>query len=206
MAWECFWVVESNEVELWLRRYVSHDDADPPCPNGYHNDSALIGRAPRVMTEDGHWEAIPHEEYAGHPRWPTACPCGYQFTVDDHWQVNQEPIYHHRDRAGEWTQRGLPVGAVFDSHWFPDSWKGPDGRAITVVLPDLNVPPGQDARSHFWNVDGPASPGDGRLIEHAWTRHGDPDDLPSFSVTASIDARGSNYHGFLTNGVLTDPL
>lgn len=206
MAWPCFWVVESGEVELWLRRFVHIGDAEPPCPNGYHNDSALAGRVPRRMTDNGHWDSIDAAEFAGDPRWPTACPCGYRFTDDDHWQVNQEPIYHHRDRAGEWTQRELPVGAVFDSRWMPDEWKGPDGRAITVVLPDLCDGAGRDARSHFWNVDGPASPGDGKLIPHAWTRHGDPDNLPTFSVTPSIDARGSNYHGYLTAGMLVDPL
>lgn len=222
MTWPTFWVDQTDEVELSLRRYAR--DQEQPCPGGYHNVSVDIGRAaPALITDDGHidMDAIAPSNYAGDARWPTHCRCGYEFKAEDEWQVNQERIYRERGGAREWGQRDLPVGAVFDSWWMPDNWKHADGRAITVVLPDLRERDEHyvyDARGAFWNVDGPASHQEPDptpenperkktvLVPHAWTRQGDPDDLPNFSVTPSINAEGNNYHSYWTAGVLGDPL
>lgn len=221
MTWPCFWVDELPEVELSLRRYV-HSEGEP-CPSvwGYHNISVTIGRAPARVTADGHidMDAIDPGEYLGDERWPRHCPCGYEFKADDHWQVGQDRMYRERAGEREWSQETLPPGAVFDSWWMPQNWKHADGRAITVVLPDLREGREHyDARSSFWNFDGPAShrepdptPEDPErtktvLVPNAWTRHGDPNDLPSFSVTPSIDMPSNQYHSYLTNGVLGDPL
>lgn len=221
MTWPCFWVDEFGEVELSLRRYARSETE--PCPSawGYHNVYVVIGRAPARVTASGHidMDAISATEYLGDERWPRHCPCGYEFKADDEWQVAQERMYRQRGGSQEWGQQALPPGAVFDSWWVPDNWKHADGRAITVVLPDLRADIGRyDARGSFWNIDGPSSHQEADpqpenaehtksvLVLHAWTRQGDPDDLPNFSVTPSIDMPSNQYHSYLTNGVLGDPL
>lgn len=212
MAWPVFWVDETGEAELSLRRFTwSGNEELPLCADGsrFHDASVPIGRAPSARVEDehgGHWAAVPLEQYADDERWPTACSaCDYEFGPADERQVNQEQIYRRRDSGEEYPQRRLPTGALFDAWWAPQHWKGDDGRALTVVLPNLCEEASGDARVCFWNIDGPAT-GEGNFVLHAWQRHGDPDaDLASFSVSPSIDARGNCYHAHLTNGQLTDP-
>lgn len=193
MSWPCFWTERTGEAEVSLRRYT-----DAECPAGrYHNSSAAIGRRPLLLNTDGYVKVLPLENYAGHPLWPVACACGYIFADDDEWQVDQEPIYR-ADDGREWPHRSLPVGAMQDAAWLHGFGTGPDGIALVVVLP----PEAADTRSHWWHVDGPSRnngvPGPG------WTRTGDPRNPPSLSVTPSILT--PDYHGFLTNGILTDPL
>jgi hypothetical protein len=213
MPWPVFWVDETGECELSLRRFTwSSSEGIPPCTNGetFHDASVAIGRSTEIRVEDEHGghrtTAETVEQFEGDPRWPATCAlCPFEFRPEDQRQVNCEPLYRRRDTGEEYAQRRLPTGALFDSWWAPPDWRGPDGRALTVVLPDLCEGASGDARGNFWNFDGPAS-GDGHLTPHAWTRHGDPDaDLSTFSVTPSIDARGNCYHAHLTNGMLTDP-
>lgn len=202
MPWPVFWTTESGEVQQSLRRYTSSSDDAPDCAGGYHNASTVIGRAPLVRDDHGYLNVSgdmhPHDD----PRWPAACACGYVFTDADEWQLDQEPIYRRPDTGEEWTQRDLPAGAMFNAFWNPPDWCNlTDGLALTVVLP----PGSPDARSRFWNIDGPANSEATGLKPHAWTRTGDHLALPpTIDVNPSILV--TDYHGYLHAGVLTDPL
>jgi hypothetical protein len=73
--------------------------------------------------------------------------------------------------------------------WTADwmQWSGPDGHSLCVMTPGGE-----------WLIDGPARDDENR---RAWTRIGTP---PNITVKPSILMR--TYHGFLTNGVLSDSL
>jgi len=200
MTWTCIWTEETGEVDITLRRYSPSATVDPPCPGprSYHDASVVIGREPHRRSASGTLEAIFAEDYAGNAGWPVACGCGYVFVPEDEWQVNQEPIYRDPATGQEWGQQSLPVGAMYHAPWYGSLGMGADGIALTVALP----PERPDMRPNFWHVDGPSRnngvPGAG------WTRTGDPRNPPTLSVTPSILT--GDYHGYLTAGVLTDPL
>lgn len=196
MTWPCVWTERTGEAERSLRRY-SRDDVGCPQGGTYHNATVSIGRAPLQIDEQGYVEPLDVGEVLDRPDWPTACACGYVFTEDDDRQFNQEPIYRAAD-GREWPHESLPPGAMQDGFWLKPFAAGPDGIALVVVLP----PEKPDSRGTWWHVDGPSRnngvPGPG------WTRTGDPHDPPTLSVTPSILT--AEYRGFLTAGVLSDPL
>lgn len=201
MSWPCIWTEANGEADVTLRRARLDDKAPPVCTAGtYHQAVVVIGREPVRLSEEGAVRAIPDEEYAADERWPRACACGYEFRADDLFQVNQEPIYVEPATGRTWAQRSLPVGAMFDAPWYRPWGIGPDGIALMVVLP----PETADARTNFWHVDGPARNHEGGSKPNAWSRTGDPRNPPTLSVTPSIQS--GDYHGYLTAGVLTDPL
>jgi hypothetical protein len=81
---------------------------------------------------------------------------------------------------------------MWDAHWMPDVYKGHDGMALCVRLPNL----------HDWLIDGPSY--DGRDRGPGWTRTGIP---PRVTARPSIFSnQGAPYpwHGFLTDGVLEE--
>jgi len=197
---QTFWTEPTEEVELSLRRFAwSSEDR---CPvNRYHNATVRIGRAPVRMSEDGFLAAIHREEFDGDERWPLTCECGYVFVDDDQWQVNQHPYYRAAD-GREWARNDLPPGAMFDAWWMSDFWRGPDGIALQVILPNGNE----------WAVDARASNCSRPDEPHqCWVRHGDPRTEP-----VTVDKEGDtcsagagsilsgDYHGFLRAGVLVD--
>lgn len=221
---ECYWVDDTGLVEVSLRRYISEDCPERgDSPFSYCNESVDIGRSAAVRGDGRYLGSIPVSDFANDDRWPQQCSrCGRPFgplsSVEDrvadgtgkllaHTQVNQEGIYRAADGRGEWPQRRLPAGAMFDAFWLHDqpdtkpdySKQGPDGLSLMVVLPYE----GTDARGSMWNVDGFASGnGSNRLIYHAWARTGDPRVPGSVSATPSIVI--PPYHGFLRNGTLVD--
>jgi hypothetical protein len=187
-AVECFWVEPDGKALHTLRRYRRGDSHD--CPEGdYHYSIVEVGEHDVRWADGddgGHYiAAIDVAEYAGDPRWPTHCACGYEFTEDDHWQVNQEPIYVAEDGRRAWTShayhRKPTPGAMFDTFWRPELRKE-DGLAISVVCPDGAV----------WCIDDEATSGG------HWTRTGT---APKLTVQPSIQT--PDYHGHLTDGVLT---
>jgi hypothetical protein len=202
MAWPCFWTEETGEVDISLRRYRDTIEGEPPCPGPrtHHDAQVIVVREPHRRDAEGVLNAIPVEEYADRPDWPAACGCGYVFVPEDHWQVNQEPLYRAVATGQEWRQHSLPVGAMYHAPWYGVWGVGADGIALMVVLP----PERPDMRANFWHVDGPANHGDGTLVPNAWTRTGDPRDPPTLTVNPSIQT--DEYHGYLHDGVLTDPL
>ena len=98
------------------------------------------------------------------------------------------PFYRRLD-TGEIVE-GLPPGAMFD----PDviyggetKYHGPDGKGLVVILPS----------GENWHIDSPASNGAPNVA--GWKRTGVPP-----TVTARPSIQTSLYHGFLTDGVLTE--
>lgn len=209
---QCFWCVNTGEHNLYLRRYTHAEHEAWTCEGGWHQARLHVGREPEDRNAEGYSEAIPADRFAGDPRWPTHCDagCGYAFTDEDHWQVFSESIYRTADGSTqqgryEWEQRELPPGAMFDSFWMPEQWRGPDGLSLTVVCPPTA------ADMNTWNVDMPATVSGGR-----WTRTGDPTaSPPTVDVSPSIEigfgggtdgtedtSRAGYYHGHLRHGVL----
>lgn len=196
---ECFWVEPNGKAIRSLRRY-SNRGGRCPYKSGeysYHDKSVEIGEFDAVWTDEPATEhrpgarfvaSISVEEYEGDKRWPTQCECGYVFTVEDHWQVNQEPIYEAKDGRAAWVHpshgRSPTPGAMFDTHWRPELRKE-DGLAISVVCQDGTV----------WCIDDEATSGG------YWKRTGEP---PNLTVEPSIQT--PKYHGFLQDGVLTASL
>jgi hypothetical protein len=123
------------------------------------------------------------------PKWPTKCErCGYVFPETDHWQVFCEWMYRNTATGEEVNFRALPIGAMYDSHWIGKDMRGPDGLALTVILPDKTP----------WIIDGCAYPEGQAPVMHAWSRTGTPP-----KITASPSIQTPRYHGWLRDGVLT---
>jgi hypothetical protein len=184
---QCFWTEDTGKVAQSLRRFSKYDpnNADG-CPHGYHNALTPIGEAPACKSERGYITSPGVGEYAGDPRWPTHCACGYEFKPDDQWQVFVEQIYRATADGREWPMRELPPGAMYDSTWYREDTKsgGPDGINLCICLP-----PGGGL--DYWFVDGAASNGPG------WHRTGI---VPNITATPSILT--PRFHGWLRDGKL----
>lgn len=216
MTWPCFWTERSEQAQLHLRRWGRALPGQEHGDLSICNASRAIDLAPLRSGEDGTIGIIRPAEYEGDPRWPLECDtCGRPFTeafdgtgvsrfeadAGDNWQVRQEPIYRAVDGRGEWPMRDLPAGAMYDASWMPTNWTGPDGISLAVVLPNAH----SNGERFVWLADGPAT-GGGR-----WTRVGDPRNPPTLTCNPSIFANSphpwpTGYHGFLRDGILTDPL
>ncbi len=203
MPTPCFWVDLTGEWAVGLRRYRSQVEGKPECPRAggwkYHGHIVMLGRIPAEIDAEGRGQAVPVSRYVDDPRWPTHCSCGEPFRDTDERQVWTERIWCAID-GREWTDRQLPPGAMLDGPWHPQ--KGPDGLALVVVLPPDK---GEDNRGNWWHVDGPSTvrDGDGKHRNGpAWARTGDPRAVPP-TVSATPSIQSADYHGHLTNGVLT---
>jgi len=202
MAWRCFFLEPVELVRVELRRYT-HSAARACSATGYGCDATVtIEDRPAAMDHEhltGPDPEFPPEDW----RWPADCEaCGKRFAEDDPYQVWHRRLYRpigdplppDMGRGARFTLDGAPIGAMWDADWLGEFHRGPDGRCLVVRCPGR----------WDWVVDGPASNGPG------WSRHGDPPDVtarPSIGVGAgAISARGYWYHGWLTDGVLSDPL
>lgn len=190
MPWTCFLLEPTDRASLSLRRFTwAAQGRCPAQPHDYgHDASALIGIAPLVLTDKGYIEALTPPALSD-PRWPLRCGCGYAFQENDEKQLNQKPLYRAPD-GQEYTiyPKDAPIGAMWNATWFihdGDGWVGPDGRCLIVRLPD-----GTD-----WVIDGPSRSGG------HWTRTG-----IAPQITARPSIASTRYHGWLTDGVLSDDL
>lgn len=215
-----YWLDPTPDVAVGLRRYTSTGSKGYSCADGWHEALVFTGTEPAEYRDTDHGRVLAHRPDVPHddPRWPTECArgCGYQFTDGDVWQEWQEQLYRRadtgevvslrprRDYDPEGAPTPAPPGAMWNAWWMPDTpaWRGPDGMALMVRLPD----------GHDWHVDGEASncTRKGDTTHKCWVRHGDP---RTGQVTAGKDgdtcAAGAGsiashgYHGFLRDGVLT---
>lgn len=223
MGVEAFLVVPKNEARVFLRRYDGESTWDPvaqrssyarPCPlvHGYHEASVDLDVRPHTKDNpDGtcNFELdsaeFPHED----PRWPKACPCGYEFRAEDEWQAGHRDLYVRIDgQPGVYTLRDQVPGMMWDAPWMGEYARGVDGRCLVVVLPN----------GHEWMIDGPASncTMKGEKTHRCWIRHGTPPKLtvdknagtsdasaPTTCAAGAGSIQGGDYHGFLQGGVFT---
>lgn len=192
MPWQCVLLLETDRARLELRRFNGGACLVKPYGMPCHDARVPFGEAPiKVDPERGTWdvdaEPPPHDD----PHWPSACACGYEFTLDDTWQLSRHRIYTRQDTGAELTLDEAEPGMIWRTWWHEAFWHGPDGHCYTMRLPGNGE----------WTIDGPSSNGPG------WTRTGE---APRFTVRPSILSHGSatrkTYHGFLTDGVLSDDL
>lgn len=183
----CFWTEPNGWWSVYARRYVSGS----VCESGGIHDAMTLQTVTRAEHPvSGRPDADELTKYI----WPETCDhCDYRFTVLDVWQVMNRPQLVRPDTGETYDRDDAPVGAIYRAEWYEPRWRGPDGHALVVVLPN-----GAGA----WCMDGPAT--DGSVP--GWTRTGTP---PKLTVKPSIGrprADGSHwlYHGHLRDGVLVD--
>jgi len=194
MPWTCVLLLATDQASLSLRRYASKS-ACPISGVGIHNAHALIGTAPIVVSERGTWDvAAVAQPPESDPRWPARCVCGYTFGPEDTYQLFKDRQYTRQDTGALLTLAEAEPGMLWDAPWyldFADPWAGPDGRSLVMRLPGGGE----------WAIDAPAQNGPG------WERSGEPPKItarPSILSHPSGSVRG--YHGWLTDGVLSDDL
>jgi len=187
---KCIWLEPTEYAQLSLRRYrgFREEGRCPASGMGYHNaQTVVVPQFERPLSEKHDLGEFEHKDYPhDDPRWPTHCPCGFEFGKDASWQVNTRRLYSNPEMNGLITIDDAPVGAMWDAWWYET--KGPDGRCIVVRTP------GGD-----WIVDYPCKDGKG------WERTGEP---PKVTARPSIGIGGEGgkwkYHGFLTDGYLVE--
>lgn len=198
---KCFLLEPTDHEKRYLRRYAGGSS----CPNetGYHDAMNFLDESREVMSEDGsHWvdSGQTAANFKAHPLWPTHCSCGYEFDINDSWQLFTSHVYRRADTGEEMTLRDAPAGAIWDATWFHSvaDWCGSDGHAFMCRLPF----------GHDWHIDGPASNCTRPNEAHkCWIRHGNPPDL-TVDKNGDTCAAGagsiltSRWHGFLRNGYL----
>lgn len=190
---ECYWAKPTGLARHSLRRYSRDDFTCTATLFDYHNASVdLPGEHPLIRNEHG-W-AGDFDADRGDPSWPARCACGYEFTVDDHWQGNAARLYQRA--TGELIQltgvdgdggRGPAGMLTHGEHWHPGGpWEDRYGDGINLVAVCPN--------GAIWHVDGPAW-NNGKATPNAWTRAGDPRTPGLLVVSPSIVA--GDYHGWV---------
>ena len=190
MPWTSVLLLETDRARMSLRRYST--DRAEPCPAGYyHETKTFVGTAPLTIDGEGNWHVEMPQPPHTDPRWPTHCACGYTFTEADNWVLSPSRIYTRQDTGAELTLDEAEPGMMWRSWWFEDEWHGPDGKSYTIRLPGGGE----------WAMDGPSTSGPG------WTRSGE---APNITARPSILTKDCSawrgYHGWLTDGVLSDDL
>ena len=180
---ECFFLRPAAFAQVSLRRYSHAND----CPGGYgyHNSVVNLDVVPYPLSDfDGEpGKGIERDD----PRWPTTCPCGYQFKPEDQWQHQLIRLYWRSDHmALRTTLSEAPTGSIYYADWY--AWRGPDGHCLIVVTP-----------GGPWIIDGPSTGNDGSK-GNPWTRTGE---VPKVTVNPSIHFPGK-YHGFLRDRFLIE--
>ena len=193
MAWTCVLLLATDQASLALRRYAT-PELCAVSGTGIHDASASIGTAPITISERKTWDVAVKQPAQTDPRWPKRCACGYVFQETDAWQLSPSRLYERQDTHERLTLHEAEPGMLWDASWYLDfhpPWAGPDGRSLVMRLPGGGE----------WAIDGPSSNGPG------WSRTGEPPKItarPSILSHASGTIKG--YHGWLTDGVLTDDL
>ena len=202
MGIKCFWLEPTDKERRYLRRYQGNSKCSGTM--SYHNAMVFAEDSKEVMDETvRHWvdDGKTVKDFEGDPRWPTHCPCGYEFQESDERQLFGSHIYRRVDTGEEMTLRDAPEGAMWDATWYHDlgeGWCGDDGKAIICRVPT----------NHDWHIDGPCSNCTRPNEPHkCWVRHGEPPNL-TVDKNGNTCAAGagsiltSTWHGFLQNGEL----
>ena len=177
-GWRCFMIEPSAFCRRSLRRY-----SEQACSHNASIHDVTVVIDPQVEGVDE--AALIKGEFAGDPRWPKECPCGYAFRESDHWQVHADRLYRGAPDGKLYTLRdpALPIGAMWDAEWMKHMGAGPDGLCLVLKLPG-----GAD-----WPMDVDNA-------GHRWNRDGIP---PIITAAPSINHVGV-YHGYVLAGVLSE--
>lgn len=244
MPIRCFLVVETGISRVSLRRFRYSTKSKCPAqdsPYSCCDASVVIGEEPTRWVRKTHGERegvyleSPEPPPRDDPRWPTKCAyCGYEFGLDDEWQCNTNVIYAPAPgndgpyeiprEEWRWTERDLPVGAMYFPTWLqpgqsydepegstPGYCEPQDGGVLTVIVPAWNDHTGRSE----WVVDSYCSNCTRRgERHHCWPRHGK---APWITVDKNGDtcaagagsiwvnmSSGRGWHGFLREGWLVD--
>lgn len=218
MPWKTFWMEHTGRERVGLRRYGSdrgrrHDEG-LLCEAGFHQAFAWTGdEVPTVRSDHGTSRtSLEITVAADDPRWPASCEgCGREFTAVDERQVWTEALYKRVD-TGEYRvlhhkhvppgMRTAEAGAMWDATWMPEQWRGEDGISLMVRCPRNDRD--DELSGSDWPVDMPSTNSGGR-----WTRTGDPRRArvtASPSISIGTPGAPGAYHGWLQDGVLSDPL
>lgn len=215
MEIKCFWLEPTDREKRYLRRYCNSSSAlqfdaagnityrQCSGPMSYHDAMVFLDESPEHYDEaKGHYvdSGQTASDFKDHPLWPTHCACGYEFQLNDEWQLFSDHIYRRVDTGEEYTLRDAPEGAMWDAIWFHGvpSWCGEDGRSIICKVP----------QNHDWQIDGPCNNCTRPNEPHkCWVRHGEPPNL-TVDKNGNTCAAGAGsiltpqWHGFLRNGML----
>lgn len=189
MPWKMFLIQRTEFCRRSLRRYFN-SSGRPPDPKHFHDETVIID--PQFHAPgDSNGRSDYIAGYENDPRWPKACACGYVFTPEDHWQVNEERLWSGSLDGKLYILREHPPGATWVSDWFPEEgpngqWTGPDGKVWCVMLP----------AGLEWIIYSYAS----GTPKQKWQVSGTP---PNITVSPSISQVGY-YHGFIKDGVITE--
>ena len=179
---ECYMIEPTGEAQVGLTRWAYVKEK--PCPldaggtEGSHEAEVIV-------REKSGWRAADDD-----PRYPTHCACGYEFVADDERYMGVTRLIWRRPETGEevtLSSDDTPPGAMFWADWHHT--KGSIYHEQRGGGPHLHVlTPGGT-----WDLDAVASNGPG------WEWHGTPP-----KVTARPSIIVGNFHGWLTDGVLTE--
>lgn len=189
MPWKMYLIERSPYCRRSLRRFFN-SEGKPHDPNHYHDETVVIDEK-FFQPGDENGRSCEKGDYEDDPRWPKTCACGYSFTPEDHWQVNEERLWSGSLDGELYPIREHPPGATWACDWFPEEgpnghFTGPDGKAWAVMLPA-----GVEWMIYSYASGNPKS---------KWTVQGAP---PNITVSPSISQVGI-YHGYIRNGVITD--
>lgn len=222
---KCFLIKPNGKASRWLRRYKTTEGSSCPLTGSYHNAQVPIEDS--LNPENRSDEPAIREMYKD--QWPAKCNCGYIFSEEDPKQIFSQNQYI--DEAGKvYTLNSAPVGAIWDATWFHemDEYRGPDGLSLVCKTPGGDWM--MDGRAS--NCDSSCKTCGVPYKDHknvgsdtvkdnscdtyedykphkCWVRHGEPPNLTvdKNGVTCGAGAGSilqKNYHGFLTNGELTN--
>jgi len=170
----------------WWRRSLRRFTFTSQCPGARrgHDACAVLGDIPAGEACRVHGDNWPRDD----PRWPAACEgCGYEFTVDDQWQRNDDEIFRLPDGTTfayvPSLGRAAPAGTMIRAAWYDEHTDQP-GESWIIALPDggqwITTQRGTDGG--YWTVTGTA---------------------PALTAVPSIFHNAPHgWHGYLTDGYL----
>ena len=190
MPWKMFMTEPTEFCQRSLRRHFNSNGKPLPDPKHYH-DAEVVIDAQFLAPGGDHGRGTLGEEYRNDPRWPKSCACGYVFTPDDHFQLNESRLWKGAPDGKLHLLRANPPGATWAADWFPEegpngNYTGPDGKVWCVMLPG-----GME-----WIIYGYAS----GSPKSKWHVEGT---VPNITVSPSIAQIGV-YHGFVSGGVISN--
>lgn len=139
MPWKMFLIEPTRFARRSLRRFWNSSDKGPSDPAHYH-DAEVVIEAEVDIGPGGHGQSTLGDDYAGDPRWPRTCACGYAFDDQDHRQMNESRLWAGSPDGKLYPLREGPPGSTWVCDWFPEEgpnghWTGPDGKVWAVMMP-----------------------------------------------------------------------